>query len=88
MLLLDFKVHTDKQLQTQIDVAAWRQQMVADREKDVQLLTHKLEGIMDRGGDIIHIMEIQRESPVLDLADEQGSNNRRRLLLYKDELTR
>jgi hypothetical protein len=37
--------------------------MVADREKDVQLLTHKLEGIMDRGGDIIHIMEIQRESP-------------------------
>lgn len=34
--------------------------MVVDREKDVQLLTNKLQGIMDRGGDIIHIMEIQR----------------------------
>ena len=39
--------------------------MVVDREKDVQLLTNKLQGIMDRGGDIIHIMEIQRESCVL-----------------------
>jgi hypothetical protein len=36
--------------------------MVVDREKDVQLLTNKLERIMDRGGDIINIMEIQRKS--------------------------
>jgi hypothetical protein len=35
--------------------------MAVDREKDVQLLTTKLEGIMDKGGDIIHIMEIQRK---------------------------
>jgi hypothetical protein len=62
--------------------------MVADREKDVQLLTHKLQGIMDRGGDIIHIMEIQRESHILDIADRQGSNSKRRLLLYKDESTK
>jgi hypothetical protein len=62
--------------------------MVADREKDVQLLTHKLQGIMDRGGDIIHIMEIQRESTIIDVTDEQGSNNKKRLLLYKDESIR
>lgn len=35
--------------------------MVIDREKDIQLLTTKLQGIMDKGGDIIHIMEIQRK---------------------------
>lgn len=35
--------------------------MAVDREKDVQLLTTKLEGIMDKGGDIINIMEIQRK---------------------------
>jgi len=62
--------------------------MVADREKDVQLLTNKLEGIMDRGGDIIHIMEIQRESNLLAIADEKGSNSKKRLLPYKDESTR
>ena len=62
--------------------------MVVDREKDVQLLTNKLQGIMDRGGDIIHIMEIQRESRILDIADHQGSNSKKRLLLYKDESTR
>lgn len=88
MLLSILVVGTDRQLQTQIDVAAWRQQMVADREKDVQLLTHKLQGIMDRGGDIIHIMEIQRESNILEIADDQESNNKRRLLLYKDESTK
>jgi len=62
--------------------------MVADREKDVQLLTNKLEGIMNRGGDIIHIMEIQRESNLLAIADKKGSNSKKRLLLYKDESTR
>lgn len=62
--------------------------MVADREKDVQLLTNKLEGIMNRGGDIIHIMEIQRESYIVAIADNQGSNSKKRLLLYKDESTR
>ena len=79
---------TDSQLQTQIDVAAWRQQMVGDREKDVQLLTNKLEGIMNRGGDIIHIMEIQREQIISNVADDQESSSKKRLLLYKDESTR
>lgn len=50
--------------------------MVADREKDVQLLTHKLQGIMDRGGDIIHIMEIQRESSFLIELMDRGTTTR------------
>jgi len=62
--------------------------MVADREKDVQLLTNKLEGIMNRGGDIIHIMEIQREQIISNVADDQESSSKKRLLLYKDESTR
>ena len=62
--------------------------MVGDREKDVQLLTNKLEGIMDRGGNIIHIMEIQREQLTPNVADDQESSSKKRLLLYKDESTR
>jgi len=62
--------------------------MVGDREKDVQLLTNKLEGIMNRGGDIIHIMEIQREQIISNVADDQESSSKKRLLLYKDESTR
>jgi hypothetical protein len=62
--------------------------MVVDREKDVQLLTNKLQGIMDRGGDIIHIMEIQREILLIALADLKVNNNKRLSPLYKDESTR
>jgi len=62
--------------------------MVGDREKDVQLLTNKLEGIMNRGGDIIHIIEIQREQIISNVADDQESSSKKRLLLYKDESTR
>lgn len=51
----------DEQLQTQIDVGAWRQQMKDDREKDVTMLTGRLQDILDRGGDIIRIMDIQSE---------------------------